>query len=70
MKYTLILSAEHLAAISEGLLTVPYGRAAPVIHDINQQLGASQAQARFDAAADARDMPSGATTPPDLLKGD
>lgn len=31
---------------------------------------AKAAQAKFDASVDARDMPSGATTPPDPYAGD
>ena len=35
-----------------------------------QSLQAAKTQTEFDAAVDARDMPSGQTTPPDLLRGD
>lgn len=35
-----------------------------------QALQAATMQMQFDAAVDARDMPSGQTMPPDLLRGD
>lgn len=39
------------------------------IEQLNAQLQATQTQDEFDAAVDARDMPSGATKPPDQFSG-
>lgn len=42
-----------LAVINEGLMLVPYGRAAPVVAEINRQI-----QAQFDTAKD-ENIPTG-----------
>lgn len=36
--YMLEFTDEHLAVLQEGLMHVPYGRAAPVVNHINEQL--------------------------------
>lgn len=38
--------------------------------DVLATIDAIKTQAKFDAAADAQDMPSGATKQPDQFKGD
>ncbi|RQS88079.1 hypothetical protein [Burkholderia seminalis] len=57
-KKTLELSEQQLQIINEGLMLVPYWKAAPVINSINAQI-----QATFDQKRDD-DPASGATAKP------
>ena len=54
----LIFTAEQLSILNDGLLELPYKKAAPMIQIINRQL-----QQQFDQSVDTRDAPSGATAP-------
>ena len=62
--HTLQFNEQHLQVLNAALLEMPFKVAAPVIAHINVQL-----QAAHDASADARNMPSGATTAPDQFAG-
>lgn len=48
-------SSEQLSVLNDALGNMPFKVAAPLIQHINTQI-----QKSFDAAVDARDMPSGA----------
>lgn len=44
-------SPQELAVINDALVQMPYGRVAPLIHSINQQLKAAEAAAQAPQAA-------------------
>lgn len=44
-------SPQELAIINDALVQMPYGRVAPLIHSINQQLKAAEAAAQAPQAA-------------------
>jgi hypothetical protein len=56
---------EQLNTLSAALAEIPFKHAAPLISHINAQL-----QKQFDTSVDARNMPPGATRPPDEFSGD
>ena len=58
-------SMEQLAILDKAIQQLPYYVAAPLIQHINTQI-----QKNFDEKVDERDMPSGATIPPDAFAGD
>lgn len=58
MKHTIIFTTAELQIIDSLLQGAPFKVAAPLIHNINKQLSE-----QHDAAADRRDMPSGAAAP-------
>lgn len=41
-EFDIKLSAQMLDVIGEGLMLVPYGKAAPVINEINKQIAAKK----------------------------
>lgn len=76
-------SMEQLAILDKAIQQLPYYVAAPLIQHINVQIIEAQKQDRdsqastaalvqkkFDEKVDERDMPSGATIPPDAFAGD
>ncbi|MFJ1253429.1 hypothetical protein [Cupriavidus sp. CuC1] len=63
-KLTFEFTGAEMAVINEGLMQVPYGKAAPVVNGINAQI-----QAAFNKRKD-EEAPSGATPPPDEGRGD
>lgn len=36
--YTIVLNEAHLQALSDALMMLPYGKAAPVVDEINKQI--------------------------------
>lgn len=61
---TLTFTAAQLAALNDAVVLLPYYRAQPLIAHINAQL-----QRAHEAAADAGERVSGATSPPDMAAG-
>ncbi|MBR8350266.1 hypothetical protein KDX21_06725 [Burkholderia cenocepacia] len=51
MEYLLKLTREQLAILGEGMAMVPYGRAAPVVATITQQVAEQEKAAGQQAAA-------------------
>ncbi|MCA8251760.1 hypothetical protein LGM89_00655 [Burkholderia sp. AU31624] len=51
MEYLLKLTREQLAILGEGMASVPYGRAAPVVAAIGQQVDEQDKAAAQAAAA-------------------
>lgn len=63
-EYSISFNQQELGYLHQMLNQAPYYIAAPMFDKINQQL-----QRAHNASVDARDMPSGATTPPDKFQG-
>ena len=74
-------TTEQLNVLDKAIQQLPYYVAAPLILHINKeiekqrtdkdtQLDVAAIQKRFDAAVDARDIPSGATPRQDPYRGD
>lgn len=55
---TIEFSQEQLSVLNDALGNMPFKVAAPLVQHINREI-----QKLFDAAVDARDMPSGAPAP-------
>lgn len=65
MKISIQFTKEQLNVIDQALQQAPYYVAEPLIRHINAEI-----QKNFDQKIDARDMPTGQTTPKDEFVGD